>query len=48
MSKQKKEIGPDFAEKQPTPYLYDAPANVPFRENIKVVKGDHLIAITTV
>ena len=29
MSKQKKEIGPDFAEKQPTPYLYDAPVSGP-------------------
>lgn len=22
--------GPDFAPKEPTPYLYDAPADVPF------------------
>ena len=39
MSKQKKEIGPDFAEKQPTPYLYDAPANVPFPGKHQSGKG---------
>ena len=39
MSKQKKEIGPDFAEKQPNPYLYDAPANVPFPGKHQSGKG---------
>lgn len=24
----KEQLGPDFAEKQPTPYLYDSPVNV--------------------
>ena len=31
--------GPDFVEKQPVSYLYDAPANVPFPEKQQSGKG---------
>ena len=34
MSKEINVKGPDFVEKQPTPYLYEAPANVPFPEKL--------------
>ena len=39
MSKEINVKGPDFVEKQPTPYLYEAPANVPFPEKHQSGKG---------